>query len=186
MAIVDTINQLLSSLTVIGNVVIIILLLNLLYKAKTRKHLPFVKALWDVIKESALLYAFVIALLATGGSLFYSEIAGYNPCTMCWYQRILMYPLVIILGIAALKKTKDVVKYVIPMSLIGGLLAGYHFYGQWVKAHLPCAAEGGSCAVKYTFHFGYVTIPMMALTAFILIIICMIALKMRKEISQDQ
>jgi len=187
MSIVDTVNQLLSSLTVIGNAIIIILLLNLLYKAKTRKHLPFVKGLWDVIKENALFYAFVIALLAMGGSLFYSEIAVYNPCKLCWYQRILMYPLVIILGVAAMKKTKDVIKYVVPLALIGGLISAYHFYGQVSNLHLPCEANAAvPCGIKFTFHFGYITIPMMALTAFILILICMIALSMRKETKTKQ
>ena len=125
------------------------------------------------ISTHGVLIGFVVSLVSVILSLVYSDIVGYVPCTLCWFQRIFLYPQVIIFGLALWKKTKDSELYCLVLSIIGAVIAGYHFYGQSINpSALPaCAASGGtSCAVRYFVEFGYVTIPMMAFTAFLLII----------------
>ena len=77
------------------------------------------KRMLKVINEFSLQFAFITALAAMLGSLFYSEIAGYYPCPLCWYQRIAMYPLAVVLGVALWKSDYGVYKYLIPISAIG-------------------------------------------------------------------
>lgn len=154
---VSFVNQLLGILTIVGQAAIIL-------------AWPF----RAFISRNALLFAFVVALIATSGSLFYSEIAGYEPCKLCWFQRIFMYPQVILLGLALWKKDYGIKLYGIVLSAIGAVIAGYHYLLQLgVAPALPCAAVGYSaaCSQRFVLQFGYITIPMMALTAFLLIII---------------
>ncbi|MCF7867011.1 disulfide bond formation protein B [Candidatus Woesearchaeota archaeon] len=165
--IIDTANFILSTLTLIGCVFVVIYLVYLL----STKIFKIQGVLDSFFSKHGLLFTFIISLLATLGSLFYSKIAGYNPCELCWYQRILMYPIVLLSGIALLKKDYSVKKYIIPMSVIGGLFALYHYYIQTMSVITSCTADAASCISKYTFHYGYITIPMMALTAFVMIII---------------
>ncbi len=114
---------------------------------------------------------FLTALLATLGSLFYSEVIGFVPCNLCWYQRIFMYPQVVLLLVAYWKKDKTmVIDYVMWLSLIGLLIAGYHYYGQMINTSvLPCNSPGigATCSSRPFATLGYITIPMMALTSFV-------------------
>ncbi len=116
---------------------------------------------------------FVQAFLATAGSLYYSNVMGYAPCRMCWFQRIFMYPLVALSGVSIFLEKKDLGDYVIPMSLIGLPIAVYHYAIQRVDQFTSagCSVTAVSCSTEYTFHFGYITIPMMAATAFLVILI---------------
>ena len=82
-----------------------------------------------------------------------------------------MYPQVILLGIAMLRKARSISYYIIPLSVIGAAISIYHYIIQRLDYASSCAADGVSCASKYIFNFGYITIPVMALTAFLLIII---------------
>lgn len=123
--------------------------------------------------ENILLSIWVIAVIATVGSLYFSEIKGYAPCEFCWYQRILMYPLVIIYGIAAWMKNKMIALPGIFLSGIGMLVSTYHYLVQ----KLPALQETGSacglvpCNTAYVNYFGFITIPFMAGTAFLLIFV---------------
>src|SRR3989344_1769555 len=160
----------LAALTAVGDLFLIISGLTWLYKGLTHDHEAFA-GISGFFRRHALLFSFIVALIATSGSLFYSEIAGYTPCVLCWYQRIFMYPLVLVLGAALIGKKRGVVRYDAPLAAAGGLIALYHYSLQRFPLLLsaPCEA-GASCARVYTFTFGYVTIPMMALTAFLLIL----------------
>ena len=118
----------------------------------------------------------IVALTGTLGSLFLSEIAGWTPCKLCWFQRIFLYPQVVLLGIALWKKDRGIAKYILTLSAIGAAIAVYH-YSEQIHATFfmdpgetlePCDQTGVSCATTYTFRFGYITVPMMALTAFAL------------------
>ena len=116
--------------------------------------------------------AFTVALIATAGSLTYSEILGFEPCVLCWWQRIFMYPQVILLGVAAVKREKMISDYAIILAVIGAVIALYHYLLQVGAAPtVACSIVGYSvdCAETFGMRFGYITIPMMALTAFILI-----------------
>jgi disulfide bond formation protein DsbB len=114
--------------------------------------------------------AFGTALTAMLGSLYYSEIVGFVPCTLCWYQRILMYPLTLILLVGILKQDKGVFDYVLPFSVLGIGVSTYHYLIQLgVIPHSPACAVGIPCGLRYVNYFGVLTIPLMALTAFTII-----------------
>lgn len=115
--------------------------------------------------------AWLVALVATLGSLWFSEVRLFVPCTLCWYQRILMYPLVVLLGIAAWRGDAGIVRYVLPLTLFGAVVAGYHLLEQKIPGFgAPEACRGGvPCNIEYIDWFGFVTIPMLSLTAFVLI-----------------
>lgn len=123
------------------------------------------------IRTYGILFAFIVSLAATGGSLFLSEVMGYIPCELCWYQRIFMYPLVILLGRAAIREDRNIIGYALPLSIIGGLISAYHYAHQKVPAlsDIGSCKAGIPCNTDYLDWFGVITIPLMALTAFILI-----------------
>ncbi len=124
-------------------------------------------------QETILLIVWIQSLVAMIGSLFYSEVLGYAPCELCWYQRILMYPLVIIYGIALIKKEIRMAFPAILLSGIGMFVSIYHYLLQKV----PMLQQTGgfcrdvSCALQYENYFGFITIPFLAGTAFVVIFI---------------
>lgn len=115
--------------------------------------------------------AWLVAVVATLGSLYFSEVRLFVPCTLCWYQRILMYPLAVVLGIAAWRGDAGIVRYVLPLSTFGAIVAGYHLLEQKVPGFgFPEACRGGvPCNVAYIDWLGFVTIPTLSLVAFVLI-----------------
>ena len=121
----------------------------------------------------------VVALTATGGSLIFSEVLGLPPCKLCWFQRIFMYPLVPILTLAVGKKDKQVAEYVLVVAAIGAVIAGYH-YALQLNPGLPttCGTVGlsVSCTENFFLALGYITIPLMSLSAFLLIGALMVAM----------
>lgn len=132
----------------------------------------------EFIRTSGLKLAWVITLVATLGSLYFSEIAGYPPCMLCWYQRIAMYPLVIILLVAIIRKEKEIAAYVLPFTIIGGLISVYHnllYYNVLPESEVTCRL-GVSCTTKFIEWMGFLTIPLMSLLAFAAITAIMIFL----------
>lgn len=124
--------------------------------------------------ENLLLLIWVQAFLALAGSLFYSEVMNYVPCELCWYQRILMYPLVLIYGIAAIKKDISIALPGLFMSGIGILVSTYHYLVQHVSIFQEVGgACSGSvpCNVIYVDYFGFISIPFMAGVAFLIIFV---------------
>ncbi|WP_156288811.1 disulfide oxidoreductase [Oceanobacillus salinisoli] len=129
--------------------------------------------------ENLLMLAWAQAIIAMAGSLFYSEVMGYVPCELCWYQRILMYPLVVIYGVAAIKKEINIALPGIILSGIGMFVSAYHYLIQKVPAfqEFGGACTGGvPCNAVYVNYFGFITIPFLALTAFIVIFVLSIFL----------
>lgn len=120
--------------------------------------------------------AFVVALTATLGSLYYSDIIGYPPCVLCWWQRIFMYPLVLVLGIAIWGKRHRPIAETLALSGLGVLVAANHYYLEMTgNSLLPCSASGAvSCTARFVYEFGYVTIPLMSLTTFLIIFLVML------------
>jgi len=115
--------------------------------------------------------AFIVAVVATGGSLFFSEIAHFVPCELCWYQRICMYPLSITTLAAALANDFRVARYLLPLPLVGAGVSVYHLLvenGVVAQSTTCLISAPGGCGVKWINEFGYVTIPTLALTAFVL------------------
>ncbi|MEW9698445.1 disulfide oxidoreductase [Paenibacillus sp. SI8] len=126
-------------------------------------------------KNNGMHVSWLIALVATLGSLYFSEILHFLPCKLCWYQRILMYPLVILLGIAAVRRDYKLTIYVLPMTIWGACISIYHVLLQSGVFHEDATACGPiPCDVDYLDLPGilsFLTIPMLAGTAFILITI---------------
>lgn len=134
----------------------------------------------SVVREhvgpAALWLAFAVALTSTAGSLYLSEVARFVPCTLCWYQRIAMYPLVILLGVAAWQGDVGIRRYVAPLAAIGAAIAAYHVALQRVPG-LPSGACSldAPCTLIYVERFGFVTIPVMALIGFVAILALVVA-----------
>ncbi|WP_456271995.1 disulfide oxidoreductase [Bacillus sp. AK031] len=124
--------------------------------------------------ENLLFIGFAAALIAMLGSLFFSEIKQYEPCVLCWYQRIMMYPMAVILGIAAVKKDASIAIYTLVISGIGVLTSLYHYSLQKVDFLNNSAPSCGRvpCTGEYINWLGFITIPLLALTAFIIIFVC--------------
>jgi disulfide bond formation protein DsbB len=126
--------------------------------------------------------AWIIALVATVGSLFFSEVMQLPPCVLCWYQRIAMYPLVLIIGSGIILRDSRMKSYALPLCLIGLTISIYHnllYYGLIPESITPCV-EGISCTSRQIEWLGFITIPLMALTAFIGITICLLFYKSEK------
>ncbi len=127
------------------------------------------------IDKNALYIALVQAVVAFLGSMYFSNIAGFPPCVLCWYQRILMFPLSIALIVGILRKDSGVHLYILPPAIIGWVIALYHnllYYKIISDALAPCAT-GVSCTTKFIEYFGFVTIPLLSFIAFSVIIFCM-------------
>ena len=118
--------------------------------------------------------AFVVASVATGGSLFYSEVAGYIPCEFCWFQRILMYPLSILTLLVAARGDNRAARYLLPLPVVGAGTSIYHMLIERgvIKEPGACTLTGGGCSTNWIIRhsFGYLSIPTLALTAFLLLI----------------
>lgn len=135
-------------------------------------------------QQYALFISWVIALVAMLGSLYFSEIRQFVPCTMCWYQRICMYPLVLILGIGSFQNDFNVKKIALPLSIIGLLTSTWHYLEQKVPgfAEIKPCTQGVPCSSEYINVFGFITIPFLAGTAFLLISLILIFTKKDKAI----
>lgn len=150
---------------IIGDILLLFILLK--FVSSSSKS---IENIVSIFSRNAVPFAFLVASVATAGSLFLSEIAGFTPCKLCWYQRIFMYPLPVILGVALLKNdAKQVFKYVLPLAVIGLGIASYHYFIQMFPTVLECSDEIASCTARQYARFGFLTIPMMSLTAFYLV-----------------
>ncbi len=130
----------------------------------------------EFVKKNILYVAWFQALSATLGSLFFSEILKFPPCLLCWYQRILMYPLVWIIAAGILRKDKHLAVYVLPLSVLGMIIAFYHnllYYNIIPESQIPCTL-GISCTTKFIEIMGFITIPFLSYLSFLLITVCMI------------
>lgn len=120
--------------------------------------------------------AWIIALVSMLGSLFFSEVMKYPPCLLCWYQRICMYPLVLILVSGLFPVSKNVVKFSLPLMIVGWLIAFYHnllYYKILPESAAPCVS-GISCTTAHIEWLGFITIPLLSLFAFSSLIILML------------
>lgn len=127
----------------------------------------------NFFKKNSLYLAFAVSLMAMLGSLYFSEIAGFPPCVLCWYQRIGMYPLVAIIGTAIYTKDRNLLIPAFILAIPGWLVSVYHnllYYNLIPEAAAPCIA-GVSCTTKFIEWFGFLTIPLLSLIAFTSILI---------------
>jgi len=169
-AFTSTLNLFTAAFTIVLQILIVIIIARF-FVSKNRASDYYLK----FISKNAYIVSFLITIGGMVLSLVYSDIIGYAPCTLCWYQRILLYPEVLLLGLALWKEDRTITDYIIALSGIGVILALYQKYlelgGQSV---LPCSATAVSCSKIYVQEFGYVTIPVMALTSFVFIFVVML------------
>ena len=128
-----------------------------------------------------LFLCWLIASVSTLGSLFFSDVMGFAPCVLCWYQRICIYPLVLIFGAGLFSFDAGVIKYSLPLAVAGWFIALYHtllYSGLIPKSIQPCS-EGVPCTEKYIELFGFLSIPLLSLLAFTAIITLLFILKRR-------
>lgn len=138
----------------------------------------------DKRQENGLIFIAIVSLIATLGSLYFSDIKGFVPCTLCWYQRIVMYPIVLIAGIGLFQKNAQIALTTGIFAGIGGTLSLYHYGIQKIQFLSDSAPSCGivSCTGSYINYFGFITIPFLAFTAFLLIAITsFLMLKWQKE-----
>lgn len=127
-------------------------------------------------QTKTVVWAFLIALIATLGSLFFSEVMHFIPCSLCWYQRIFMYPLVLIFLVNLLYPDDSVYKYALPIALSGFLVSIYHnlLMFKIIPESLSPCVQGVPCSVDYLNWFGFITIPLLSFTAYLAIVILLI------------
>jgi len=130
----------------------------------------------EFIKKNLAQLALAQAAVASLGSLYFSEVLKFPPCVLCWYQRIFMYPLVLILAVGIWKKDKNLAYFTLPLSITGAVIVFYHnllYYNIIPQSQAPCTL-GISCTTKFFEWFGFITIPLLSLSAFITITILML------------
>jgi disulfide bond formation protein DsbB len=125
----------------------------------------------EAVAPPALPMAAVVAAVSMGGSLYFSEVANFPPCPLCWYQRIAMYPLVPLLGIAAFRRDTGVALYGAVIAALGASISIYHILVERgiVEESVACDPSN-PCSLIWVKELGYLTIPTMALSGFLLIL----------------
>jgi disulfide bond formation protein DsbB len=172
---INIFNKILSLITILIQALIIVLIISLILNYKKIN---------DFFYKKAGVFSLIIVLGGTLLSLFYSNIIGYEPCELCWYQRIFLYPQVILFSLALIKKSKnlEIIYNSLILSILGGFVSGYQYFLQLGILPNFCSATNVPCEKIFFKNFGYITMPMMALTVFIFIIVLnIIQIKYLKE-----
>lgn len=175
---IDLINKILAVSTIGLQVIVLLLLINLIFFRKTGNSISL------FFRKYTFLFGFLVALGAVVISLFYSEIVGYPACTLCWWQRIFLYPQLVLFTVALYRKRYEIFDYSLIFAVLGSLTSIYHIYVENGGTRgLSCATaspEGStaiSCSFRYIFEFGYVSMPVMALTLSLFIIVLLLNFK---------
>ena len=137
----------------------------------------------DSSSSTFIFLSFLISLIATLGSLFFSEIMNFVPCSLCWYQRIFMYPLVFLFSINLLFPDDKIYKYSFPLVIIGWIISVYHnlLILKIIPENLSPCVQGVPCSVDYLNWFGFITIPLLSFFAYTSILILLIILKRKNK-----
>lgn len=156
----------LSWMTLAGQILVLVIIVSVLFIKNENALINFVKKNGNVL-------ALIVSLVALLGSLSYSDILGYEPCKLCWLQRIVMYPQVIILAVGIYIKDRNATLYALILSMIGVAFSWYHYLMQlgFIPASCETVGYSVSCAKVFTMNLGYITIPLMACTAFVMNIV---------------
>ena len=163
---VETFSSLLALVALAGSVLLVVARLLAARVAVAREA-------GAAVADAAAWLSFLVASGATAGSLYFSEVADYVPCRLCWFQRTAMYPLSVILLVGALRRDRHVRFYTVPLAAAGALVSSYHYLLEW-RPSLEggaCSAVGPACADIWFREFGFVTLAFMALAGFITIIV---------------
>ena len=183
-ALTNAITQILSGLTIAADVFLILIFIFWVLNKLKIFSWPALINFKIILAPQALKLIFGLTLAAGLGSLFYSELAGLPPCPLCWYQRIFMYPIVLVAALGIWRRNaKEAAPYILSLAIPGALIAFYHWLLQLglTPELLPCSNIPGAipCATAQILEFGYVTIPAMSLTVFLMImgLLCLVFTK---------
>lgn len=155
-----------TTLTLLSNIVFVLIFILIIFENRVKN------LIYNFVNKYILELLFVVSVGSLIASLGYSNIMNFPPCELCWIQRIFLYPQTIFSFIGIIKKDKNIVSYLLPLSILGAIVSFYHSLVQWGLGGslLGCTSTGGECAKVYVLEYGYITIPFMALTAFIYLI----------------
>ena len=183
-ALTNAITQILSGLTIAADVFLILIFIFWVLNKLKIFSWPALINFKNILAPHAMKLIFGLTLAAGLGSLFYSELAGLPPCPLCWYQRIFMYPIVLLAALGIWRRNaKEAAPYILSLAIPGALIAFYHWLLQLglTPELLPCSNIPGAipCATAQILEFGYVTIPAMSLTVFLMImgLLCLVFTK---------
>jgi disulfide bond formation protein DsbB len=142
-----------------------------------RGRVRWLDEVMTAIDDAALWLAWLVAAVATAGSLYFSESAHFTPCRLCWFQRCAMYPLAVILLVAAIRRDRGIRWYAVPVAAIGAAISIYHYVLEWNPSLEggACELTGPACSFVWFREFGFVTLPFMALCGFVTVIVLLVA-----------
>lgn len=165
----------------LGAVVLQIITIALLGAYVLRKKFSVFAGVTNMVGERGLLIGLIISFCAACLTLFYSDVLGFEPCPLCWWQRIFMFPQIVLFSMAFWKRDLYIAEYSIALSFFGAGVALYQHVLQMIpNSGLPCPAVGSSCAQRLLFEFGYVTFPLLAFTLFSFLITLMLLVRTRR------
>jgi disulfide bond formation protein DsbB len=170
----DQVSLFLALLALLAEIATVVLVAALVVRA-ARPGTGWVAGLLDGVRPVALGVAAVVAIVSMLGSLYYSEVANFPPCRLCWFQRIGMYPLAVILPLAAWRRDRAVRWYALPLAVGGGLVSVYHLLiERYPSLESGSCDPTNPCSIIWVERFGYLTIPTMALSGFALIAVLLL------------
>lgn len=175
---ISDLNYLLALGTVATQIIVVALLVIFLLRKKVAVFGDIAESVGNV----GMWAAFLVSLIAAGMTLYYESL-GFEPCPLCWWQRVFLYPQVMLFGMALWcgKYRQTAIDASIAFSVLGAGVALYHHALQMLPGSgLPCPATGVSCAQRIFFEFGYVTYPMMALSVFAFLVVVMLIVRARR------
>lgn len=168
---VETVSLFLALLAVLAQVTVGATLVLGVAAAVAGPARPLLRAARDGLTGLGVPFALTVAVVATSGSLYFSEVAHFIPCRLCWWQRFAMYPLVPILLLALLRPRWRLWRLALPLALVGAGIATYHsVIERWPRLDVASCAIDAPCTLKWVEELGYVTIPVMSLSAFLLVL----------------
>ncbi len=163
-------NQIMSLSVFLGIPVSVVLIYCLLIPENS-----FSKKIRGFVGKHILVIGFLITLAALISSLIYSNVIGYPPCLLCWYTRIVLYPQVILFGIALWKKDFKITDYSIGLTILALIISVTHVISESIGVSvLPCEASGPSCLIKYVHEYGFITIPVMGLVSVVILLLLLL------------
>lgn len=140
----------------------------------------------SLLDDKAIWLAWIVASVATIGSLIYSEVIHFEPCRLCWFQRIAMYPMAIVLLVGAIRREFQVKYYALPLALIGLAISVYHYLMEVFPSLEGGSCGAVSCSARHVEIFGFVSIPFMAGCGFIVIAVLLGFYVNKNNFEQEQ
>ena len=131
----------------------------------------------DGVRNAGLWLAWLVSTVTMLGSLYYSDVKHYVPCELCWYQRICVYPLSVVLLIAAIRRDRSIWRYALPVAAIGMVIAAYHTQLQAFPDQQSFCSVLNPCTIRYVWEFGFVSLPFMALAALTFVALMMVLVR---------